>query len=141
MKKVVIVGSTGMVGGIWAASNAAITIAVIGLSPVLEGEAGDAFLSASGGDKININLPASEMAFMKKLRAGVKTPIIAVITAGSNVDIAAIEPYADAIIFAWYPGEQGGNALADIVFGKVSPSGRLPITFYKSTNDLPTYTS
>ncbi len=128
-------------GGIWAASNAAITIAVIGLSPVLEGEAGDAFLSASGGDKININLPASEVAFMKKLRAGVKTPIIAVITAGSNVDIAAIEPYADAIIFAWYPGEQGGNALADIVFGKVSPSGRLPITFYKSTNDLPTYTS
>ncbi len=128
-------------GGIWAASNAAITIAVIGLSPVLEGEAGDAFLSASGGDKTNISLPASEIAFMKKLRAGVKTPIIAVITAGSNVDIAAIEPYADAIILAWYPGEQGGNALADIVFGKVSPSGRLPITFYKSTNDLPAYTS
>ena len=128
-------------GGIWAASNAAITIAVIGLSPVLEGEAGDAFLSASGGDKTNINLPASEVAFMKKLRAGVKTPIIAVITAGSNVDISAIEPYADAIIFAWYPGEQGGNALADIVFGKISPSGRLPITFYKSTNDLPAYTS
>lgn len=128
-------------GGIWAASNAAITIAVIGLSPVLEGEAGDAFLSASGGDKTNISLPASEIAFMKKLRAGVKTPIIAVITAGSNVDISAIEPYADAIIFAWYPGEQGGNALADIVFGKISPSGRLPITFYKSTNDLPAYTS
>jgi len=128
-------------GGIWAASNSAITIAVIGLSPVLEGEAGDAFLSASGGDKTDINLPASEVAFMKKLRAGVKTPIVAVVTAGSNVDIAAIEPYADAIIFAWYPGEQGGNALADIVFGKVAPSGRLPITFYKSANDLPTYTS
>jgi beta-glucosidase len=128
-------------GGIWAASNSAITIAVIGLSPVLEGEAGDAFLSASGGDKTNISLPASEVAFMKKLREGVKTPIIAVVTAGSNVDIAAIEPYADAIIFAWYPGEQGGNALADIVFGKVAPSGRLPITFYKSANDLPAYTS
>jgi beta-glucosidase len=128
-------------GGIWAASNSAITIAVIGLSPVLEGEAGDAFLSASGGDKTNISLPASEVAFMKKLREGVKTPIIAVVTAGSNVDIAAIESYADAIIFAWYPGEQGGNALADIVFGKVAPSGRLPITFYKSANDLPAYTS
>ena len=61
MKKVVIVGSTGMVGGIWAASNAAITIAVIGLSPVLEGEAGDAFLSASGGDKINTNKKAKNL--------------------------------------------------------------------------------
>lgn len=128
-------------GGIWAASNASITIAVIGLSPVLEGEAGDAFLAESGGDKQNISLPASEIAFMKKLRAGVKTPIVAVITAGSNVDIAAIEAYADAIILAWYPGEQGGNAFADILFGAVSPSGRLPITFYKSVNDLPEYTN
>ena len=55
------------------------------------------------------------------------------------MDIAAIEPYADAIILAWYPGEQGGNALADIIFGKVSPSGRLPVTFYQSLNDLPDY--
>ena len=126
-------------GGIWAASNADITIAVIGLSPVLEGEAGDAFLAEAGGDKKNISLPASEIAFMKKLRSEVHKPIIAVITAGSNVDVAAIEPYADAIILAWYPGEQGGNALADIILGKVSPSGRLPITFYKSVNDLPDY--
>ena len=126
-------------GGIWAASNADITIAVIGLSPVLEGEAGDAFLAEAGGDKKNISLPASEIAFMKKLRSEVHKPIVAVITAGSNVDVAAIEPYADAIILAWYPGEQGGNALADIVLGKVSPSGRLPITFYKSVNDLPDY--
>jgi len=128
-------------GGIWAASNAEITIAIIGLSPVLEGEAGDAFLAEAGGDKKNLSLPASEIAFMKKLREGVHKPIIVVITAGSNVDIAAIEPYADAIILAWYPGEQGGNALADIILGKVSPSGRLPVTFYKSTNDLPDYTN
>jgi beta-glucosidase len=63
-----------------------------------------------------------------------------VITAGSAVDVAAIEPYCDAIIYAWYPGEQGGNALADIIFGKVSPSGKLPVTFYNSLNDLPAYT-
>ena len=128
-------------GGIWAAGNSALTIAVLGLSPVLEGEAGDAFLSKSGGDKSNIDLPASEVAFMKQLRASIQTPIIAVVTAGSNVNLAAIENYADAIIMAWYPGEQGGNAFGDLLTGAVSPSGRLPITFYKSTLDLPNYTN
>ncbi|HZX57320.1 MAG TPA: glycoside hydrolase family 3 N-terminal domain-containing protein, partial [Mucilaginibacter sp.] len=126
-------------GGTWAAGNSDVTIAVIGLSPVLEGEAGDAFLSKSGGDKKDLSLPASEIAFMKRLRHDVKKPIIAVVTAGSDVDISAIEPYADAIIFAWYPGEQGGNAFADLLFGKISPSGHLPITFYKSINDVPDY--
>jgi beta-glucosidase len=126
-------------GGIWAAENSDLTIAVIGLTPVLEGEEGDAFLSASGGDKATLSLPASQLAFMKKLRAAHKKPIICVVTAGSAVDISAIEPYADAIILAWYPGEQGGRALADIVFGKVSPSGRLPVTFYRSLSDLPDY--
>jgi beta-glucosidase len=76
---------------------------------------------------------------LKALRKGTRTPIIAVINAGSAVDLAAIEPYADAILLAWYPGQEGGNALADILFGKVSPSGRLPITFYQSLNDLPPY--
>ena len=126
-------------GGIWAAGNAKLTIAVMGLSPVLEGEAGDAFLSKSGGDKTNISLPESEIVYLRKLRESVKTPIIVVITAGSNVDVTSIEPYADAILYAWYPGEQGGNALANILLGKVSPSGRLPITFYKSVNELPDY--
>jgi beta-glucosidase len=127
-------------GGTWAAANADATIAVIGLSPVLEGEAGDAFLSETGGDRKNLSLPASEIAFMKELRKSVKNkPIIAVITAGSDVDIDAIAPYADAIILAWYPGEQGGNALADIVFGDVSPSGHLPLTFYKALSNVPDY--
>jgi len=127
-------------GGTWAAGNADVTIAVIGLSPVLEGEAGDAFLSETGGDKKNLSLPASEIAFMKELRKSVRhKPIIAVVTAGSDVDIDAIAPYADAIILAWYPGEQGGNALADIVFGDVSPSGHLPVTFYKSISNVPDY--
>jgi len=127
-------------GGTWAAGNADATIAVIGLSPVLEGEAGDAFLSETGGDRKNLSLPASEIAFMKELRKSVKNkPIVAVITAGSDVDMDAIAPYADAIIFAWYPGEQGGNALADIVFGDVSPSGHLPLTFYKALSNVPDY--
>ncbi len=126
-------------GGIWAAGNADVTVAVLGLLPVTEGEAGDAFLSPSGGDKINLSLPASQIAFMKALRKDVKKPIIAVLTAGSDVDVAAIAPYADAVILAWYPGEQGGNALADILFGKVSPSGRLPLTFYSAISNLPPF--
>jgi beta-glucosidase len=129
---------TARFGGIWAAGESDVAIAVIGLTPVLEGEEGDAFLAANGGDKLSLNLPAAHLNFLKELRKKNK-PVIVVVTAGSAVDISAIEPYADAIILAWYPGEQGGNALADIVFGKVSPSGRLPITFYKSLDDLPAY--
>ncbi|HMH23322.1 MAG TPA: glycoside hydrolase family 3 N-terminal domain-containing protein [Puia sp.] len=127
-------------GGIWAASNSDVTIAVIGLTPVMEGEEGDAFLAPHGGDRVDLSLPAAHIAFLKALRKGVgHKPIIAVVTAGSAVDISAIEPYADAIILVWYPGEQGGNALADILFGKVSPSGHLPVTFYRSLGDLPSY--
>ncbi len=93
-------------GGTWAAGNCSVTIAVIGLSPVLEGEAGDAFLSKSGGDKKDLSLPASEIAFMKRLRNDVKKPIIAVITAGSDIDVSAIEPYADAIVLHGIPANR-----------------------------------
>jgi beta-glucosidase len=127
-------------GGLWAAGESDLTIAVIGLTPVYEGEEGDAFLAPSGGDKLSLALPAPHVKLLKELRKKNK-PVIAVVTAGSAVDISSIEPYADAIILAWYPGEQGGAALADIIFGKVSPSGRLPITFYKSLDDLPPYDS
>ena len=128
-------------GGIWAAGNADITVAVIGLTPVYEGEEGDAFLAAKGGDKPDMSLPAAHIAFMKALRKANNKPIIAVVTAGSAVDISAIEPYADAIILAWYPGEQGGNALDDVLFGRISPAGRLPVTFYQSFADVPSYDS
>lgn len=127
-------------GGIWAAGESDISIAVIGLTPVYEGEEGDAFLAANGGDKLSLDLPAPHIKLLKELRKKNK-PVVVVVTAGSAIDISAIEPYADAILLAWYPGEQGGTALADILFGKVSPSGRLPITFYKSLNDLPPYES
>jgi len=124
-------------GGTWAASNADITVAVLGLTPVYEGEEGDAFLSR--GDKQNLSLPRSHIAYLKALRKAHNKPIITVITSGSAMDIEAIAPYTDAIILAWYPGEEGGNALADIVFGSVPPSGRLPLSFYRSLDDLPPY--
>lgn len=127
-------------GGIWAAGESDITIAVIGLTPVYEGEEGDAFLAAHGGDKLSLELPAAHIALLRQLRKKNK-PVVVVVTAGSNVNIKAIEPYADAILLAWYPGEQGGTAVADILFGQVSPAGRLPVTFYESLNDLPDYAS
>ncbi|HMI64305.1 MAG TPA: glycoside hydrolase family 3 N-terminal domain-containing protein [Puia sp.] len=127
-------------GGTWAASNCDVTVAVLGLTPVMEGEEGDAFLAAHGGDRTDLSLPAAHIAFLKALRKSIgKKPLILVITAGSAVDLSTVEPYADAILLAWYPGEQGGNALADIIFGKVSPSGHLPVTFYRSLGDLPDY--
>ena len=127
-------------GGIWAAGESDISIAVIGLTPVLEGEEGDAFLAASGGDRMSLGIPAAHIALLKALRKKRK-PVVVVVTAGSAIDIAAMAPYADAIVLAWYPGEQGGNAVADVLFGKVSPAGRLPVTFYKSLTDLPAYDS
>ena len=129
---------TSRFGGIWAAGNANVTIAVVGLTPVYEGEEGDAFLAEGGADRKNLELPAAHIAYLKALRKGTKTPIIVVINAGSAVNVASVAPYADAIIMAWYPGEEGGNALADILFG-VSPSGHLPVTFYNSFDDLPSY--
>ena len=128
-------------GGVWAASMSDLTIAVIGFTPVYEGEEGDAFLADGKGDRKNIDLPASHIAYIKALRKGTKSPLIAVVTGGSAVDISTIEPYVDAIVFAWYPGEQGGTALANLLFGKVSPSGHLPVSFYKSFSDLPDYNS
>ncbi|WP_166923318.1 glycoside hydrolase family 3 N-terminal domain-containing protein [Flavobacterium poyangense] len=128
-------------GGVWAASMADLTIAVIGFTPVYEGEEGDAFLADGKGDRKNMDLPASHIAYIKALRKGTKSPLVAVVTGGSAVDISAIEPYVDAIVFAWYPGEQGGTALANLLFGKVSPSGHLPVSFYKSFGDLPDYNS
>lgn len=125
-------------GGIWAAGESDLTIAVVGLTPVYEGEEGDAFLSAHGGDRLNLEIPAAHIAMLKELRKKNK-PVVVIVTAGSNVNIAAIEPYADAILLAWYPGEQGGNAAAAIIFGNASPAGRLPVTFYNSLQDLPAY--
>lgn len=126
-------------GSLWGLEDVDAVIAVLGSSPLLEGEEGDAFLSKSGADRTDMSLPASHIAFLKKLRETVKKPIILVLTGGSALAVKAVEPYADAILLAWYPGEQGGNAFADLLFGKQSPSGKLPITFYNELSDLPAY--
>ena len=118
------------------ANAADVVIAVMGLDGAMEGEEGDAIASDSNGDRDTIELPPWQLKYLQKVREAGKK-IILVLTGGSA--IAYPEDLADAVIFAWYPGESGGQAVADIIFGDVIPSGKLPITFYASTAQLPAY--
>jgi beta-glucosidase len=113
-----------------------VVIAVFGLDGIMEGEEGDAIASDSNGDRDTIELPPWQLDFLRKLKSSGKK-VILVLTGGSP--IAFPDDIADAILFAWYPGEQGGNAVADIIFGDTVPSGKLPITFPASTAQLPPY--
>jgi len=115
------------------------TIVVLGINGYLEGEEGESLLSSFAGDRLDYNLPKNQISFLRKLRKNNPSPVIAVITGGSPINLAEVMELADAVIFSWYAGEEGGNALADILFGKVSPSGKLPITFPKSYDQLPAY--
>ena len=121
------------------ASNA--IIVVMGITGLLEGEEGESIASAHAGDRLDYNLPQNQIDFLKKLRQGSKTPIIAVVTGGSPMNLAEVHELSDAVLLTWYPGEEGGNAVADLLFGKASPSGKLPITFPKSFDQLPAYES
>ncbi|WP_188813653.1 glycoside hydrolase family 3 N-terminal domain-containing protein [Hymenobacter cavernae] len=117
------------------------TIVVMGITGLLEGEEGESIASAHAGDRLDYNLPPNQIDFLRKLRKDNKRPIIAVVTGGSPMNLAEVHELADAVVLAWYPGEEGGNAVADIIFGKASPSGKLPITFPKSLDQLPAYES
>jgi beta-glucosidase len=127
----------------WASSEARTadaTIAVLGISGMLEGEEGESLASPSFGDRLDYNIPRNQVDYLKKLKNGNKNPVIAVITGGSPMNLAEVQELADAVLLVWYPGEEGGNAVADILFGKVSPSGKLPVTFPRSYDQLPPYT-
>ncbi|MBS1511305.1 MAG: glycoside hydrolase family 3 C-terminal domain-containing protein [Bacteroidetes bacterium] len=123
----------------WQINDADAVVAIMGLSPLLEGENGDAYLSEAGGDKKDIHFPYAQLKYLKALRNKTKKPLIVVVTTGSAVELKEVEALADAVLLAWYPGEEGGNAAADILFGNYNPSGRLPVTFYQSNNDLPAF--
>ena len=127
----------------WSASLAAssdATIAIMGISALMEGEEGAAISSNANGDRSGIDLPNTQINYIKTLRnkAGSK-PIILVLNSGSALNLSEVEPYVDAIIYAWYLGEQGGNAIAEIIFGDSNPSGKLPFTIPRSTDQLPDY--
>ncbi|HEX4877235.1 MAG TPA: glycoside hydrolase family 3 C-terminal domain-containing protein [Chitinophagaceae bacterium] len=123
----------------WMTGEADAVVAVMGLSPLLEGENGDAYLSQAGGDKNDISFPYAQLKYLQKLKEKTKKPLVVVLMAGSAIELSQVETMADAVLLAWYPGEEGGNAVADILFGKINPAGRLPVTFYQSNNDLPAF--
>jgi beta-glucosidase len=121
------------------AKRADVTFAVLGISGLLEGEEGASIASPNSGDRPDYSLPANQLDFLKALRKDNSKPIVAIITGGSPVNLSEVHELADAILMVWYPGEEGGIAVADIIFGDVSPSGRLPVTFPKSLDQLPAY--
>jgi beta-glucosidase len=115
------------------------SIVVMGISALVEGEQGRAIASPGEGDRDDIGLPVNQINFLKKMREQTDNPIIVVLTGGSPFAMPQIHELADAILFVWYPGEQGGKAVGDVLFGDTSPSGRLPVTFPKSVEQLPPF--
>ncbi|MFC2090620.1 glycoside hydrolase family 3 C-terminal domain-containing protein [Bacteroidota bacterium] len=114
-------------------------IMFMGLSPRLEGEEMRVEVEGfNGGDRTSLDLPAVQIELMKKILATGK-PVTLVLLNGSAVSINWADEHIPAILEAWYPGEAAGTAIADILFGDYNPSGRLPVTFYKSENDLPPF--
>ncbi|MBA4384775.1 MAG: glycosyl hydrolase [Anaerolinea sp.] len=120
------------------AQSADFAIVCAGTSSFLEGEEGESLLSPQNGDRESISLPASQVNYIKELSiAGAK--IVLVLTGGSPIALGEVEDMVDAILFVWYPGMEGGKAVADVLFGDVSPSGKLPLTFPKSLEQLPAF--
>ncbi len=115
------------------------TIVGLGLTIVLEGEENEAIGSVNKGDNIDMRLPENQLKYLRRMRGKHKKPLIVVVFAGCPLDLTEITKLADAVIYAWYPGEEGGNAIADVIFGDVSPSGKLPITFPRNIDQLPNY--
>jgi beta-glucosidase len=124
----------------WSVFSAAandVTIAFMGLSPLLEGEEGEAILS-DNGDRTDICLPKPQLGYLKQLcMSGAR--VVLVLSGGSPIALDGLEDLVDAILFVWYPGQEGGRAVADVLFGDVSPSGKLPLTFPKSLDQLPPF--
>ncbi len=124
-------------GQVWNAQFADAVIAVVGISPLYEGENGDTPFSQTGGDRETIELPANQLKFLRDLRKRCEgKPLVVVVLSGSAIAMPEVDELADAILWAWYPGEQGGHAVADVLFGDYSPSGKLPVTIYNSTSQL-----
>ncbi len=122
-----------------AAKNADVVVAVVGITSRLEGEEmkvdEPGFL---GGDRTSLDLPKPEEALLEAVAATGK-PLVVVLTNGSALGVNWAKDHANAILDAWYPGEEGGAAVADTLSGRNNPAGRLPVTFYKDVSQLPPF--
>ncbi|MCI5955249.1 MAG: glycoside hydrolase family 3 C-terminal domain-containing protein [Lachnospiraceae bacterium] len=120
------------------AKNSDVVILCLGLDETLEGEEGDTGNSYASGDKVDLLLPEVQREL---LEAVVKTgkPVVLVNMTGSAMDLRFAQEHCNAVVQAWYPGARGGRVVADILLGEISPSGKLPVTFYHDTEELPDF--
>ncbi len=120
------------------AKHSDVVVLCVGLNETLEGEEGDTGNSYASGDKADLQLPAPQRKLMEAVFA-VGKPVIVCLMAGSAIDLSQAQEKASAVLQLWYPGARGGKAVADILFGDCSPSGKLPVTFYRSLEGLPDF--
>jgi beta-glucosidase len=124
------------VRGVCEASD--VIIACMGLDSSLEGEEGDEGNEFASGDKPNLSLPGLQEDVLKEIYASGK-PVVLVVLSGSALSVTWADEHIPAILEGWYPGALGGKALASVLFGEHSPEGKLPVTFYKTTEELPDF--
>ncbi len=124
------------------AEEADVVIMVLGLSQLVEGEEGQSEgcpdEQVSLGDRVTISLPAEQEGLLKAVSA-TGTPVVLVLLNGSAVAVNWADAHVPAVLEAWYPGQAGGRAVAEILFGDSNPGGKLPVTFYKTVEDLPPF--
>jgi beta-glucosidase len=118
------------------AERADVVVMVLGLSAEIEGEQGDAGNSEASGDKADLRLTGLQNVLLEKIVA-VGKPTVLVLVSGSPLDLTWADAHVGAVVQAFYPGQEGGRAIADVLFGDYNPAGRLPITFPRSVADLP----
>lgn len=121
------------------AAMADAVIVVMGNCGNLEGEEGEAIDSVSSGDRLTLTLPDSQMDYLRDICGRKRGKVIVVLNGGGPIDMREISELADAVVMAWYPGQEGGQALADLIFGDADFSGRLPVTFPTDVDKLPSF--
>ena len=122
-----------------AAQQAEVVVLVLGLSPEVEGEEMPVRIPGfEAGDRTDIGLPAPQEALLRRI-AGLGKPVVLALLGGSAIAVNWADEHVPAILHAWYGGEEGGSGLADVLFGDANPAGRLPVTVYRSVDQLPPF--
>lgn len=120
------------------AKQADLVVMCLGLDATIEGEEGDAGNEYASGDKLGLLLPGLQQKLLELVTEAGK-PVVLLLSAGSAIDLSWAQEHVDAIVDTWYPGARGGKAIAELMFGEYSPSGKLPVTFYSGTENLPDF--